>query len=79
MPPVLGSLHCHCIKVKTWGAVGAQLKYMLGYSIPQGDRLQDLLYNLYRGLGGLRWQELLMGLLWVAILLGMKNAPRLSK
>ena len=52
---------------------------MLGYSIPQGDRLQDLLYNLYAGRGGLRWQELAMGLAWVGVLLAMKNAPRLSK
>jgi hypothetical protein len=56
-----------------------QVKYMLGYAIPQGDRLQDLLWNLGAGIGGLRWQELTMGLIWIAVLLGMKNAPRLSK
>lgn len=49
-----------------------QVKYLMGYSVPRANQLHRMLYNLAAGLDGLRWPELLMGLCWIALLLGIK-------
>ena len=57
----------------------AQVKYVVGYSIPHVDRLQDILYNLIAGAKGFRAPECAMGLAWIVLLLAIKAAPRWHK
>ena len=63
----------------TFRAMRAQVKYVVGYSIPHVDRLQDILYNLAANAGQFRRAEAAMGAAWIALLLAIKNAPRWHK
>lgn len=55
------------------------MKYIVGYSIPHVDRLQDIVYNLIANAHHFNWMECALGLTWIAILLLIKNAPRFHK
>ena len=48
------------------------MKYLLGYNVPRANQLHKMLYSLVKGADQLRWQELVMGLSWIAPLLGLK-------
>jgi hypothetical protein len=56
-----------------------QVKYIVGYSIPHVDRLQDIVYNLIARAHHFRWLEFAMGLSWIVILVLIKTAPRMHK
>lgn len=56
-----------------------QVKYLLGYNIPHVERFQDMLWYLISRRHNFWWPELAFGLLWVVILVGVKNAPRVHR
>lgn len=61
------------------GVRAVQVKYIVGYNIPHADRMQDIVYNLIVRWEQFRWLEAAMGLSFIALLLAIKNAPRLHK
>jgi sulfate transporter 4 len=60
----------------------SQVKYLLGYSIPRSDRLQEVLHFLIDGLDKFNWKSFVLGSLSIAFLVGCKNmastVPRLK-
>jgi sulfate transporter 4 len=60
----------------------SQVKYLLGYSIPRSDRLQEILHFLIDGLDKFNWKSFVLGSLSIAFLVGCKNIastfPRLK-
>jgi ATP-dependent Clp protease adapter protein ClpS len=39
-----------------------QLKYILGYSVPRADKVQEQIHNYIAGIQGFVWQEYIMGI-----------------
>ncbi|KAK9867074.1 hypothetical protein WJX84_002332 [Apatococcus fuscideae] len=50
----------------------SQLKYLVGVEIPRGSQLQAVVAHMWQKRPDMRWQELLMGCCWLAILLGQR-------
>ena len=55
------------------------MKYLLGYSIPHASTLPEIIYQLAKGRRMFWWPELAFGMLWIAILVVMKNAGVLHR
>ncbi|KAF8066266.1 SULTR2 [Scenedesmus sp. PABB004] len=53
----------------------SQLKYILGFSVPRADRLHELVRLYLEGMDGFVWQEYVMGVSLLTLLLTMKRAP----
>lgn len=39
-----------------------QLKYILGYSVPRADKIQEQIHYYLAGIQGFVWQEYIMGI-----------------
>lgn len=50
----------------------AQVKYLLGYSVPRADAVHEQLHHLVANSSGFKWQEWVMGTLLLSLLLTMK-------
>jgi Sulfate permease family len=61
-------------------AIG-QVKYILGYKITMGSstRLQDYISQYIQGIRNLRWQEMIMGITFIFVLIAFKEGQRLWK
>jgi len=58
----------------------SQAKYILGiHSMPMGNQLHMVVFNLARRLPRVRWQEMCMGCAWLAVLYAFRKAPRLHR
>jgi sulfate transporter 4 len=58
-----------------------QVKYILGFKITMGSstRLQDYLQQYINGMRNLRWQEFIMGVTFIFVLIAFKEGQRLWK
>ena len=61
-------------------AIG-QVKYILGYKITMGSstRLQDYMSQYIQGIRNLRWQEMIMGITFIFVLVAFKEGQKLWK
>ncbi|WIA34220.1 hypothetical protein OEZ86_012573 [Tetradesmus obliquus] len=50
----------------------SQLKYILGYSVPRADKVQEQVHAYIAGIQGFVWQEYIMGVTILTMLLTMK-------
>ncbi len=57
----------------------AQVKYILGFSVPRQDRIQDQARTYITYIHNLKWQEFIMGSVFVIILVFMKEVGKRSK
>ena len=58
-----------------------QVKYILGFSISMGasTRLQDYLHQYFSKMNQMRWQEYIMGVTFIFILIAFKEGQRFWK
>lgn len=63
-------------------AVVLQLKYILGYNVPRADKLYEQIHHYIEGIDGFVWQEYIMGMSLLTMLLTIKyfgkRYPRLK-
>lgn len=51
----------------------SQAKYLFGYDIPNGHHVYDPIIDLAKGIDQLSWVTLLLGIVWIAYLMGNKK------
>ena len=59
--------------------LGFKVKYIVGYNIPHASRFQDIIYELLQNRHLFSWPEFALGMLWIAMLVGIKTAPRIHR
>ncbi|KAG2497041.1 hypothetical protein HYH03_005043 [Edaphochlamys debaryana] len=56
----------------------SQLKYILGFSVPRTERLNDQVANYIKYMPNLKWQEFIMGSTFLVLLVTMKEIGKRS-